>query len=173
MSSAGLPHLYAIALGSNRRHIRHGSPRGVVAAAIAALNDARDVAVLAHSAVIMSHPIGPSQRMYANAATLIETSIPPDALLVQLKHLECDFGRRRGRRWGARVLDLDIILWSGGLWSTPALSIPHPRWRERRFVIDPLVTLAPDWRDPLSGLAVRHIAHRLRAPIVDPAPLTA
>ena len=173
MSDASAPHLYAIALGSNRRHGRFGAPERVIDSALDALGDG-GVDVLTDSGVIESDALGPSLRRYANAAALIETMLAPPALLAMLKSIERDFGRRSGQRWGARVLDLDIILWSGGLWSTRTLSIPHPHWRARRFVVDPLASIAPDWRDPLSNLTVRHIAHRLRKPQpVDPAPRTA
>ena len=173
MSDASAPHLYAIALGSNRRHGRHGAPERVICAALHTLRDA-GVTILTDSGAITSDAMGPSLRRYANAAALIEATLPPPALLALLKSIERDFGRRRGQRWGARVLDLDIILWSGGLWSSQTLSIPHPHWRERRFVTDPLASIAPGWPDPLSNLAVRHLAYRLRKPRpVDPAPRTA
>lgn len=173
MSDASAPHVYAIALGSNRRHGRHGAPERVIGAAVDVLRN-RGVNILAHSGVMMSDAMGPSLRRYANAAALIETPLSPPALLAYLKAIEHDFGRRRGQRWGARVLDLDIILWSGGAWSTSALSIPHPHWRERRFVTDPLAKIAHDWREPLTGLTVGHLAHRLHKPQpVDPAPRTA
>ena len=173
MSDASAPHLYAIALGSNRRQGHYGAPERVIDAALDALADG-EVDVLTDSGVITSSAIGPSLRRYANAAALIESALAPPALLALLKSIERNFGRRPGQRWSARVLDIDIILWSGGLWSTPTLSIPHPHWRARRFVADPLASIAPDWCDPVTGLTVRHIAHRLRHPRpVDPAPRTA
>ncbi len=173
MSDAIAPQLYAIALGSNRRHGRHGDPKSVVAAALDSLV-AAGVRVVIASATVSSAPLGPSRRRYANAAAVIETGFAPPALLALLKHIERAFGRRPGQRWGARVLDLDIILWSGGQWASPALSIPHPRWRDRRFVTDPMARIAPDWHEPLSNSTVRHIAYRLRrTQPVDPIPRTA
>lgn len=136
---------YIIALGSNRRHPRHGGPAHVLAAAMAKLDP------LARSRIIISRPIGPSQRAYANAAILIESDLSPPALLVHLKAIERDFGRRSGgQRWLARVLDLDIILWSGGVWADETLTIPHLAYRQRRFVLGPLCEIAPWWRDPLT-----------------------
>jgi 2-amino-4-hydroxy-6-hydroxymethyldihydropteridine diphosphokinase len=74
--------------------------------------------------------------------------------------MEREFGRRRGRRWGTRVLDLDIIDWSGGRWRSRALNVPHPQAARRAFVIDPLASIAPGWR--LSGASTaRQLAHRL------------
>jgi len=118
--------------------------------------------ILAISPILPTAPIGPSSRRFANAAAVIETSLPPAALLARLKAIEHVFGRRRGRRWGARVIDLDIILWSGGLWASPALSIPHRQFRERGFVLFPLEHIAAQWVDPLTNLTIRHLAARLR-----------
>jgi 2-amino-4-hydroxy-6-hydroxymethyldihydropteridine diphosphokinase len=149
---------YLINLGSNMRHPRHGPPAAILRAAIAAL----DVPVLAASRIITSKPIGPSNRHYANAAVLVETAMEPPALLAHFQALEADFGRlRRGQRWQARVLDLDIILWSGGMWSTPSLSIPHPAFRGRGFVLTPASTVAPRWRDPITGFSLLHLKARL------------
>lgn len=150
---------YAIALGSNRAHGHHGSPGAVIAAAIERLGiDAR---LLARSRTIETLALGPGGRCYANAAMLIETRLDPPALLAQLKAIERDFGRRPGRRWGPRVLDLDILLWSGGRWRTRTLVIPHRQLARRRFVLDPLAEIAPGWRLPASPLRVRHLAARL------------
>ena len=66
--------------------------------------------------------------------------------------------------WGDRVLDLDIILWSGGVWRSVDLKIPHPAFAQRRFVLDPACTIAPDWRDPLSGLTLAQAQARLTRP---------
>ena len=146
---------YAIALGSNRRG-RHGSPEAEIAAALAALGD-----VVAVSPLLRTPPLGPSKRRFANAAALIESDEGPPALLARLKAIERGFGRRRGRNWGARVIDLDIILWSGGAWSGPGLTVPHAAFRARDFVLRPLLAVAADWRDPVSGRSVRQIAARL------------
>lgn len=160
---------YLIALGSNMRHIRHGPPEGVLAAACAALEDG-GVTILARAPVLRSAPIGPSRRRYANSAALIETCDDPEALLRRLKTLEHAFGRfRGGQRWGARVLDLDIVLWDGGAWSGPALTIPHPAFRGRAFVLEPAARLAPDWRDPLSGLTLRQLRARHNRRLTRPA----
>ncbi|MBC9034082.1 2-amino-4-hydroxy-6-hydroxymethyldihydropteridine diphosphokinase [Sphingomonas sp. JC676] len=147
---------YAIAIGSNRRG-RHGGPEREVTAAIAALGN-----VSAQSRIIHTPPLGPSNRRFANAVVTLASDEQPPALLRRLKAIERDFGRRRGRIWGARVIDLDIILWSGGAWGDNHLIVPHPRFRERDFVLMPLLQVAPSWRDPMSGLSVRQLAARLR-----------
>ena len=147
---------YAIAIGSNRRG-RHGGPEREVAAAVAALGH-----VSARSRTIRTPPLGPSNRRFANAVAILESDEAPAVLLRRLKAIERDFGRRRGRHWGARVIDLDIILWSGGPWSGPGLTVPHPRFRARDFVLAPLLEIVPGWRDPVSRLSVRQLAARLR-----------
>ena len=151
------PATYAIAIGSNRPG-RHGRPEAEARAGIAALGD-----VLAASRIVATPPLGPSSRRYANAVAILRSAESPLALLARLKKIERSFGRRPGRRWGARVIDLDIILWSGGVHVDAALTIPHPAFRSRRFVLDPLGTLVPRWRDPVTGLTIRQLAARVRA----------
>lgn len=87
-------------------------------------------------------------------------------MLAKLKQIEREFGRgrRRGQRWQARVLDLDIILWSGGIVASPALQIPHPAFRQRRFVLDPASAIAGDWRDSVTNLSLRQLQARLTRP---------
>jgi 2-amino-4-hydroxy-6-hydroxymethyldihydropteridine diphosphokinase len=152
---------YALALGSNQRHGRYGPPEQVIAKALAKI-DGKHVRLLAQSATIRSRPVGPSQRTFANAAAIVETRLDPAELLARLKRIERRLGRRqRGRRWQARVIDLDIILWSGGLWATPELIVPHTEFRKRAFVLAPLAAIAGSWRDPISGLSVRQLKARL------------
>ena len=148
---------YLIGLGSNRRG-RHGAPAAELRAALAAIGG-----VVAVSPIVTSAPVGPSLRAYANAAAGIASDESPPALLARLKRIERAAGRRRGRRWGARVIDLDILTWSGGRWRSRGLTVPHPHLRTRGFVLAPLLTIAPDWRDPDTGLTVRQLLHRLTA----------
>ncbi len=191
-------HRYLIALGSNARHARFGAPRRVLAAALERLA-AEGVRVIAAAPVIETEPVGPSIRRYANSAAVIETALDPEALLALLKRLEREFGRRPGgRRWRARVLDLDLVLWSGGVFPLPfrggarggackiarrgvsaptptpplkgrglsghargTLTIPHPLFRERDFVLTPAAAIAPAWRDPITSLTLRQLHARL------------
>jgi 2-amino-4-hydroxy-6-hydroxymethyldihydropteridine diphosphokinase len=168
---------YAIALGSNRRHGRHGAPAQVIAAALDALRE-KGVGVQAVSPAIHTAAWGPAGRSFANAAIIVTTPLDPPTLLHLLKTIEQRFGRRRGRRWGPRVLDLDIVLWSEGRWPPfPAqaapgrLAVPHIGLAKRPFVLDPLVAIAPGWRDARSGCSIRQLHARLKRPSpVDPAP---
>ena len=150
--------LYAIALGSNRRHGRFGAPRNVISAAIAELERRFDMFDV--SSTILNPAIGGAGRDFANAVALVASHAPPPEMLGELKAIEREFGRRGGRRWGARVLDLDIIAWSGGRWRGPGLTIPHPRLAQRDFVLDPLAMIAPGWR-LIGSLTARHLSHRL------------
>ncbi|MCC6926516.1 2-amino-4-hydroxy-6-hydroxymethyldihydropteridine diphosphokinase [Novosphingobium sp.] len=157
-------HRYLIALGSNRRHPRFGRPEHVLAAALAAL-EAHGIKVEALGPTIRSAPIGPSLRRYANGALVAASRLEPDELLDELKAIERRFGRRTGgQRWSSRVLDLDIVLWSGGAWSSPGLTVPHAAFRERLFVLTPALPIAGTWRDPLSGRTLRQITARLTRP---------
>ena len=151
-------HHYAIAIGSNRPHGRHGQPPAVVAAAIARLDEA--FALFDASPIMLNRATGGAGRDFANAAALVESPLDPPALLAQLKAIERDFGRRTGRRWGPRVLDLDIVAWSGGKFDSRHLTIPHRRLAIRDFVLTPLAFIAPNWR-LIGSLTTRHLAARL------------
>lgn len=154
-------HRYIIALGSNQRHPAFGSPREVVATAMELL-DGTAGTVARCSRIMDSAPVGPSQRRFANAAVLLETRLNPLSLLMVLQEAEAVMGRRkRGQRWRARVLDLDIVLWSGGRVTEKDLFVPHPLFRGRHFVLWPAAQVAPHWRDPYTGLTLRQLAARL------------
>src|SRR3546814_15222955 len=118
-----------------------------------------------------SPALGPAGRGFAKAAAIVETDLEPPDLLARLKSIERTFGRRGGRRWGPRVLDLDILLWSDGPYEGEGLVIPHPAFRDRLFVLEPLAEIAPEWRAPVTGVTVRQLLHRLRRrQPVDPRP---
>jgi 2-amino-4-hydroxy-6-hydroxymethyldihydropteridine diphosphokinase len=150
--------LYAIAIGSNRRHVRHGRPAGVVAAAVARLDS--DFSLFDASPILLNPAIGGAGRDFANAVVLVESGLQPAAMLAALKRMEKEFGRRPGRRWGERVLDLDIAAWTGRPVRGRNLAIPHPRLSGRAFVLGPLAAIAPHWR-LFGAMTARHLAHRL------------
>ncbi|HVM21980.1 MAG TPA: 2-amino-4-hydroxy-6-hydroxymethyldihydropteridine diphosphokinase [Sphingomicrobium sp.] len=151
-------YLYAIALGSNRPHGRFGRPAHVVEAAIAELD--REFELFDASPIVLNRAHGGAGRDFANAVALVESAAEPPAVLAHLKAIEREFGRRPGRRWGPRVLDLDLLLWSGGRFRSRQLTIPHPELARREFVLQPLAAIAPGWRLE-AGLTTRHFAHRL------------
>jgi 2-amino-4-hydroxy-6-hydroxymethyldihydropteridine diphosphokinase len=155
---SGATHLYAIAIGSNRPHGRHGRPAHVVEAAIARLD--QDFGLFDASPILLNAAHGGAGRDFANAVALVESDLDPPGMLGRLKAIEREFGRRSGRRWGPRVLDLDIALWSGGKWRSRRLNVPHASLAERGFVLEPLAAIAPGWR-VRGGLTARHLANRL------------
>lgn len=160
-------HLYAIAIGSNRSHGRHGRPAQVVEAAIAELDRRFDL--FDASAILLNPASGGAGRDFANAVALVKSTVDPQSMLAELKSIERTFGRRPGRRWGPRVLDLDILAWDGGKLRSRKLNIPHPALESRAFMLLPLSQVAPAWR--LRGpIASRHLAARLarRAPRPQP-----
>jgi 2-amino-4-hydroxy-6-hydroxymethyldihydropteridine diphosphokinase len=152
-----------VALGSNRRHGRHGRPEGVIVAAVTALG-AAGLRVVAESQRHATAPLGPGGRRFANAAVVVVSALPLLDVLRVLKSIERDFGRRGGQRWGDRVLDLDIIGAGAVVVRAGTLQIPHPRMADRRFVLDPLVEIAPDWRHPRHHATVRQLRARAMRP---------
>ena len=155
-------HLYAIAIGSNRTHGRHGRPAAVVEAAVAELD--RRFGLFDASPLLINPAAGGAGRDFANAVVLVESQQAPRAMLAELKAIERAFGRRPGRRWGPRVLDLDILAWDGGAVRERGLTIPHAMLEKRAFMLLPFGQVAPHWR-VRGGLTARHLAHRLGKPV--------
>lgn len=141
--------LCAIALGSNL-----GDSLKTLEESIQVLNNKPNVKLLFQSSWYKTKPIGPPQPDYINGCVIIQTSLKPKVLLRTLLDIEQKFGRVRKERWGARTLDLDIILYEELILNCPDLEIPHPRMRERAFVIIPLAEICPDWIDPITKLSV-------------------
>ena len=99
---------------------------------------------------------GPVQPDYCNAAVCIRSPLRPGALLQKLLEIERNHGRVRTCRWGPRELDLDILWIEGTTVDEAGLRVPHARLLERNFALVPLVEVAPDARDPNSGMEYRH-----------------
>lgn len=107
-------------------------------------------------------PVSPiPQPEYLNTAAVGWTSLPPEAVLALAKALELAAGRRRGPRFGPRPLDVDLLLYGAVESSAPELTLPHPRLRERRFMLEPLAAIAPDLPVPPDGVTVRELLSRL------------
>lgn len=100
---------------------------------------------------------------FLNGAAVGWSAAAPTALLARLHAIEDARGRRRPFPDAPRTLDLDLVLMGGLVVSTPALALPHPRFRARRFVLEPLAAVAPELVDPVTGLSVRALLARLDA----------
>lgn len=94
------------------------------------------------------------QPIFLNAAAVGETSLSARDLLTRLLDIEKEFGRERPFPGAPRTLDLDLILYGDEVIDAPGLVVPHPRFRERRFVLAPLAEIAADWKDPVTGRTV-------------------
>lgn len=95
---------------------------------------------------------------YINGCALLRTSLTPNSLLSVLLATEARFGRERRERWGARTLDLDLLLYEDFILDTPSLIVPHPCMCDRAFVLLPLAEIAPDWIHPINGCAIAKLA---------------
>jgi len=139
----------AIALGSNL-----GDSLAILQAAVAQIANLDQVQVLAQSSWYQTKPIGPPQPDYFNGCITVQTDCQPVAFLHQLQTIEQHFGRIRREHWGARTLDLDIILWGDQIITEPTLMIPHCYFRDRAFVLMPLQEIAAHWIDPVTQLTI-------------------
>jgi 2-amino-4-hydroxy-6-hydroxymethyldihydropteridine diphosphokinase len=136
-------------LGSNL-----GDSRSILAGTIDRLRSHPQIQVIAVSRWYLTAPIGPPQPDYLNGCAIIETSLTPLALLQELQAIEAEFGRVRQEIWGARTLDLDLLLYDNLIIDLPTLQVPHPHMGERAFVLIPLAEIVPNWIEPRSGQSI-------------------
>ncbi len=101
------------------------------------------------------------QPLFLNAVVAGNTLLGPRALLDELLAIERERGRERPHPGAPRTLDLDLILYGREVIAAPGLSVPHPRFRRRRFVLEPLAAVAPEMVDPVTGMTVRELLERL------------
>lgn len=137
-----------------------GDPARQIESALRELPE-RGVPVLRVSSFYRTEPVGgPPQSWYVNAVAEIEFGGEPFTLLRICQSIESLHGRERGERNAPRTLDIDILLLGDRILDSPELVIPHPRFRERLFVLVPLAEIAPEVRDPVSGLTMRELLSR-------------
>jgi 2-amino-4-hydroxy-6-hydroxymethyldihydropteridine diphosphokinase len=151
-----------IALGANLPSPRFGPPRATLEAALAAIA-AAGVRILRRSSWWESEPVPVSdQPWYVNGVAAVATDLEPVALLALLHRVEAEFGRIRGARNEARLLDLDLLAYGDRRREGPQPPLlPHPRLADRAFVLLPLAEVAPDWHHPVTGESVRQLTARL------------
>jgi 2-amino-4-hydroxy-6-hydroxymethyldihydropteridine diphosphokinase len=116
------------------------------------------------SDVVETEPEGKGlahQPLYLNAVVVGDTALTARALLEALMDIEQAFGRERPYAGAPRTLDLDLIMLGDEMVEEPGLQVPHPRFRERFFVLGPLAQIAPDVRDPVTGLRVGELLRNL------------
>jgi 2-amino-4-hydroxy-6-hydroxymethyldihydropteridine diphosphokinase len=116
------------------------------------------------STVIETAPfdVPDDQPPYLNAVVVGETALTPEALMAELQALEQDRGRERRSFRAARTLDVDLILYGDRIVATPGLEIPHPRFRDREFVLGPLAELAPNMIDPVTNLTMAELLTKVK-----------
>ncbi len=156
----------AIGIGTNL-----GDRLSYLAMARTGLMNLPETVFLAMADPIETDPVGPSgQGRYLNSAARIETTLAPAVLLGHLLAIEKRAGRDRSQdalRWGPRVLDLDLLLYGDQIIRAPDLHVPHPRMHERRFVLEPLVQIAPDQVHPVFGLTLIELFQKLLSSCVE------
>ena len=153
-ATAEQPRRVAIALGSNlgdrRSHLQHG---------IRCLADLLDQLVASRPIETAPQGVDPSQPSFLNAVAVGWSAASPADLLARLQAIENGRGRERPYPGAPRTLDLDLILVGSLVLETEELVLPHPRFRQRSFVLGPLAAVAPDMVDPVTGLTA-HALHR-------------
>jgi 2-amino-4-hydroxy-6-hydroxymethyldihydropteridine diphosphokinase len=148
--------LSAIALGSNL-----GDSLTILNNALNVLADTAGITLEAQSSWYQTAPVGPPQPDYLNGCALLDVQLTPQELLETLLRIEAQFGRVRRERNGPRTLDLDLLLFDDLILDSLTLQLPHPRMRERAFVLVPLAEIAPNWVEPISGKAIAQLVQNL------------
>jgi len=150
-----------LGLGSNL-----GDREKMLAEAVRALDSPR-LRILRLSPVYETEPIGSAgQNWFLNLVAEAETDLFPLQLLHRTSKVEALLKRRRLAPNGPRTIDIDILLFSNSVVDAESLVIPHPRFRERRFVLAPLADLVPHLRDPVTGKSIRELLAELKGQIV-------
>ncbi len=139
-----------------------GDVRAAIASAVAAFADDSASRVVAVSSLVRTRPMGASAGQdFLNAALRLETAQPPEILLAKCHAIEAAHARRRNRHWGPRSLDLDLLTHGEAVSDDSTLRLPHPGCWWRRFVLDPVVEIAPEIVHPTAGESFSTLRDRL------------
>ena len=146
-----MPHRAYIGIGSNL-----GDRKANALEAVDRVSKLPTTRLVRASSLYESEPLGDAKTWFVNSVIEIETDFPPDELLKRLKAIEKAMGRKRvkGKRWGSRIIDLDILLSENEVVDKRTLKVPHPEMHKRRFVLMPLAELAPHVVHPGLGQSV-------------------
>jgi len=148
-----VPHQVYIGVGSNL-----GNKRENYLEALERIGKIPKARIIKESSVYESQPLGDSKEWYINGVIEIETEIKPELLLKKFKNIERAMGRKKVRKkWGARIIDLDILMYDSLVLNKKNLKIPHPEMHQRKFVLIPLSELAPQVVHPVLGSTISEL----------------
>ena len=156
--ASGITHQVYIGIGSNV-----GNKRENFFEAVTRLAKLPDTKVIKESSLYESEPLGDAKEWYINGAVEIETKFKPEMLLEKFKNIERAMGRKKvKKRWGARIIDLDILLYDSAVVKKKNLRIPHPEMTSRKFVLIPLSEIAPQVVHPELGVTISELLFKLK-----------
>jgi 2-amino-4-hydroxy-6-hydroxymethyldihydropteridine diphosphokinase len=148
-----ITHQVYVGIGSNV-----GNKKDNFLEAVSRLTKLPDTRVIKESSLYESEPLGEAKDWYVNGAVEIETKFKPDMLLKKFKNIERAMGRKKvKKRWGSRIIDLDILLYDGAVVKKKNLRIPHPEMASRKFVLIPLSEIAPQVIHPELGVTISEL----------------
>jgi 2-amino-4-hydroxy-6-hydroxymethyldihydropteridine diphosphokinase len=154
-----MPHRAFIGIGSNL-----GDRKANFHEALDRIQKIPGTRIVKQSSLYESEPLGDARTWFVNAVVEIETESGADELLKRLKQIETAMGRKRvrGKRWGSRIIDLDILFFDNEIINKRALKVPHPELHNRRFVLAPLSELAPQFIHPKLSVSVSELLAGLK-----------
>jgi 2-amino-4-hydroxy-6-hydroxymethyldihydropteridine diphosphokinase len=150
---------YLIALGSNLGNRTHYLGRAV------AMIAEKVGEVIAQSPIWETKPVGPGDGLFLNGALVCKSPLDPESAMAELLAIEATMGRLREKRWGNRIIDLDLLLaldhqGRAIVLQTEMLTLPHPLMLERDFVLIPSANIAGEWIHPVAGISIKaSLAH--------------
>jgi 2-amino-4-hydroxy-6-hydroxymethyldihydropteridine diphosphokinase len=149
-----MPHRAFIGIGSNL-----GDRKANYLEAVDRISKLPNTRIVKQSSLYESEPHGDAKTWFVNAVIEIETEAPADDLLKKLKAIETAMGRKRvrGKRWGSRIIDLDILFFNSEIIEKRNLKLPHPEIQDRRFVLAPMSELAPHLIHPKLALSISQL----------------